>query len=933
LSTESPKQVLQKKFSSNPRKYYEVSLFKEKKFERKRCISCGEYFWTLDTGRTTCGDQPCEPYSFLGNPPTTKKFDYIETWTQTESFFKRHGHASVKRYPVVCRWRPDLFFTIASIIDFQRVEGGKVVFEVPANPLIVPQMCLRFNDVPNVGLSGRHNTCFCMIGQVSIYSKRNGYWKDKCIQLDFDLLTKALGIPPKEITFKEDVWLGYGAFGYSLQYNARGLELGNAVFTAYEGTPDSYKEMPHPVIDMGAGLERFAWITQGTPTAYEATFGPVSKKFFDTVGIERNTDFMLRYAKLSGLLNADEIGDLREPKEKIAKELGVSYYELQQITLPHEAAYAILDHTRSLLFAIVDGALPSNVGGGYNLRVILRRALTFIEKLGWSSVSLGEVAAWHADYLKRMYPELEEHYEDVQTILDVEVRKYQQAKERISKIVSSLKSSKQTIDSNKALQLYDSEGITPDILREHGLVVELPENFYSLITKKHEVQTHRAKEEFETEGLPATRLLFYEKQDRLEFKARVLRVLREAFVILDKTAFYPRSGGQEPDHGTLNGSSVIDVIKYGNIVLHKLETPTNIKKGEIVTGIVDKRRRNLIMRHHTATHIINGAVRRVVGPWVWQHSAFKDEDLGRLDFTHYASLTEEQIAKIESLANEVVLEDRPVVIQWMPRGKAEQEYSFRIYQGGVVPGREVRIVNIEGWDVEACGGTHCTSTGQVGLIKITKTERIQDGVDRIEYVSGLASLGLVREYERVIEDVSNELGASVDQADTLGAVAAELKRREEENRRLALQYQEKLAEARAHRVSPRDKVQNIGKVEFRFSYDEGLPSDYLIAEGEKATKSNPNLVYFGVAKRNGGVELVVFSGERAKESVSASDLAKSSASWIGGSAGGQPHFAQGGSKNPINSIDEFKHRLEVLVSDIQRKVHTGKIDKTGGSLD
>ncbi|MFQ5921073.1 MAG: alanine--tRNA ligase-related protein, partial [Nitrososphaerales archaeon] len=268
------KEELVARFSSEPDKYYRVELFDKAGFSRSRCTNCGSYFWSLES-RERCAN--CDTaHTFIGDPPTSKRLDYTNTWKAVEDFFVKNGHAGVKRYPVVCRWREDLFFTVASIVDFQRVIGGKVVFELPANPLIVPQMCLRFNDIENVGVSGKHYTSFCMIGQHSISNGGDqGYWKDRCIDLDYRMLTEVLGIKKEEILFQEDVWLGYGAFGYSLEYFVRGLELGNAVFTEFEGSPKEHRTMKERVVDMGAGLERFSWITMGTPTSYDCTFGPV----------------------------------------------------------------------------------------------------------------------------------------------------------------------------------------------------------------------------------------------------------------------------------------------------------------------------------------------------------------------------------------------------------------------------------------------------------------------------------------------------------------------------------------------------------------------------------------------------------------------------------------------------------------------------------
>ncbi|MDG7047301.1 MAG: alanine--tRNA ligase, partial [Nitrososphaerota archaeon] len=232
------KDELRAEFSRERPELYRVPLFEEKGFIRKVCKSCGRYFWTLDEGREYCPNQPCSRYQFIGNP-SGEKLNYVATWKKIRSFFEGEGHTYVKRYPVVARWRPDLYFTVASIIDFQRIEGGRVIFEFPANPLIVPQISLRFNDVINVGVTGRHYTSFCMVGQHAMNDQR-GYWKERTIDLDYHLLTSVFGISPRDIVFVEDIWVGYGAFGYSLEFFVKNLELGNAVFTEFEGTPSSY---------------------------------------------------------------------------------------------------------------------------------------------------------------------------------------------------------------------------------------------------------------------------------------------------------------------------------------------------------------------------------------------------------------------------------------------------------------------------------------------------------------------------------------------------------------------------------------------------------------------------------------------------------------------------------------------------------------------
>ena len=425
---------------------------------------------------------------------------------------------------MVARWRPDLYFTIASIVDFQRIEGDKITFEFPENPLIIPQMCLRFNDIENVGVSGKHFTSFVMIGQHCI-ANDTGYWKNECIDLDYGLLTNVFGIPKKEIVFKEDVWVGYGAFGYSLEYYVRGLELGNAVFTQFEGDPTNYKTMDDKIIDMGAGLERFSWLTQGTPTAYESVFGSAIKNMIDKCSIVYDQDFFKNYSKFSGMLNLDEVSDIEFTRKQVAEKLGVGIDELIEKVTPFESMFAVLDHVKTLVFAISDGALPSNVGGGYNLRVLLRRSLSKIHSQKWN-VELGEIADWHIDYLSQIYPELKEHRNEILKILEVEEQRYDNTQERIKKIVSNMNKSNQIVNEETLIKLYDSDGITPEFIRDQGMKIDIPANFYAKVTEKHILNTtEKPKRNFDIDGIDQTRPLFYENQDLTEFEGRVLKAV------------------------------------------------------------------------------------------------------------------------------------------------------------------------------------------------------------------------------------------------------------------------------------------------------------------------------------------------------------------------------------------------------------------------
>jgi alanyl-tRNA synthetase len=753
-------------FRKKPEDYWQVRMFREQGWERKRC-KCGVYFWTLDSERTTCGDSSCEPYSFIGNPPTKRKFDLIESWKTIEKYFVKHGHTSVPRYPVICRWFPGLEYTIASIVDFMRSAGGQTSFELPADPLIVPQVCLRFNDIPNIGVSGRHQSSFTMVGQHAM----KAYWKDECVAYDQELLNKEFGVPAEKITWIEDIWAGPNAFGPSIEYFVNGLEVGNAVFTSFLGTIDDFKPMENRVIDMGAGLERFAWLTQGTPTQYQAVFGPVVRKMLKEIDYDER--FFANYSKLAGGLNADE-GDLDKELAAVAKQMGLSPQELSKKTRAIQAVFAVCDHARTLAFVIADRGLPSNVGGGYNYRVVLRRALNLIKEQELP-FTLESIAHQHADYLKPLYPELADAKDQITEILAVEERKYGTTLEKAHRTIRTLIERKLGLTDEKLIELYDSQGITPEMFLKADPTIHVPSDFYARVTERHGTPEKKGHQAIVEVKAPITVPMW--NTGVLEFEAKVLDNIElhgQNWVVLDKTAFYPEGGGQDHDTGYLDNVRVHDCQKIGDVVIHRTDAPVQGK----VRGKVDAERRKALTAHHTATHVINGAALRTLGRHVWQAGAHKSPREAHLDITHYDALTDEQVRKIEELANRVVAEDRVVTKKVMPRPEAEAKYGFHLYQGGAVPQANLRIVSIADWDTEACGGTHADRTGEVGLIVIKGTEKIQDGIVRITFTAGEPAKEYIAEMDKALQDASELLLCSkADVPHKVKALIEEVKRK------------------------------------------------------------------------------------------------------------------------------------------------------------
>jgi alanyl-tRNA synthetase len=638
----------------------------------------------------------------------------------------------------------------------------------------------------------------------------------------------------------------------------------------------------------------------GTDTDHE-----VLTKYFESISLKLDD-------KTGGSGSSNSIRDL---KLLIAKEMKISEEQLSAFVAPYEAIYTISDHIRTLVFAISDGALPSNVGGGYNLRVILRRALSILERLGWKNIiRVEDMAELHIDYLRRMYPELEDHRQDVKTILQLEASRYSSSRERMNSVAMSLKSSKNAKELNvdDLIRLYESDGVTPDFLMEQGIIQNVPSTFYTKLAELHtsQVSSQASKPIPGLVDLPPTKLLYYQDESIRHFHAKVLKVVEDKYIILDQTAFYPRGGGQEPDTGQIEDIKVVEVTKQADVVVHKIEGGGRIPaKEQTVHGTVNARRRDLITKHHTATHVLNSSSRNALGSWVWQNSAFKEEGYGRLDITHHSALTREEVKKIERMANWVIRENHPVIIKTYDRGDAEQQFSFRIYQGGVVPTSNVRIVNINGWDIEACGGTHVKTTGEIGLVKIVKSERIQDGVVRLEFVAGEAAVSYMQQLDSQLASIAQTLGSSREKVIQSFDKAMQDAEAAKKKLRAMLRV---VSGPIAKSISEQAKRLDSG-IHLYTIYDEELDDDYHIAIGEKAIELDKHLVYLALVSKGQGIRVIVFAGEAACKKVKASAIAKQVSGKLGGSGGGDNRFGQGGGK----SKDRIKEAL-LLAEEVAR---------------
>ena len=593
VSKKIKKQIIEKA-AEQPELFFPIEALESFGLHRQQCSNCGVFFWASITSKV-CGEpECCGGYSFINKTPAQVSMDFPQVYLKFADMLKKEGYTPIQRFPVVARWRDDLDFNIASIIGFQPyVVRGEV--DPPANPLTIPQICLRFGDIDNIGYTGRHHTGFTMIGQHS-FQKPENYDINSYFKVLFNWYLEGLKIPIEELRVHEDAWLGGGNCGASLEVFSGGLELGNQVYMTYDmtGAQDisELKELDLKVLDMGMGQERCCWFSKGSLNSYEACMPEVCKYLFDKTQLKPNWELYEKFLPHSGNLNIDEVEDIDTAWRELAEELSVNVDELKTEIEPLAGIYSIADHTRTLLYAIADGALPSNVKGGYNLRLILRRALDFIDKFDWD-IDLYEVMKIHAKELKSLYGELEEelssHTGDgvptIKKLIDLEVKKYYNHKEKIQHTISKIAKKGKELNNEELIKLYISEGITPSDLettfREQGKNLQVPANFFTLVTEHFEEKKEESKNsQFDKKikehikDLPATQLAYYEDTYKEKDNVEILKefsVDGKNFIVLNKTLFYPTGGGQACDVGFIGNQEVINVFRVGSVVLHQVK--------------------------------------------------------------------------------------------------------------------------------------------------------------------------------------------------------------------------------------------------------------------------------------------------------------------------------------------------------------------------
>jgi alanyl-tRNA synthetase len=669
------------------------------------------------------------------------------------------------------------------------------------------------------------------------------------------------------------------------------------------------------------------------PSGFHAVYGNLLEKIFTMADLTKIDNKLLKkIAEVSGLVNLDKTASRLKTRKKEAALVGLSVDRLDKFLVPIENAFAVVDHTKCLSFLLSEGVVPSNIQEGYLARLIFRRIYRLLRMLDIPD-KLYDIVNMQIDFWSKDFPHLKEMRSEIIEMLQVEEEKFGETIKRgegmVKRISSELKAeNKKEIPIETLTELYDSHGLPPEIVKQtaetEDLKVEIPDNFYALIAQRHMQASKPVEEEVKSEqwletavsNIPETEQLYYQDQYMKEFEAKVLKVIDNEYVILDKTCFYPEGGGQPADNGHLifdeNKVDVVDVEKVGNVILHKV-VGTAPKEGSIVKGVIDWDRRYSLMKNHTATHIVNGAARRALGQHVWQFGTQKGINRSRLDISHYRRLTLEEIHKIETLANQVVLRNIPMETSWMPRNEAEKLYGFRLYQGGAIPGKKIRVVKSGDWEVEACAGTHVKNTGEIGFIKIIHSERVQDGVERLDYSVGIPALKATQENEQLLWKLSEILSAPLEKLDnTAEKLVKELKEANAERRKLIKELvARESAGLEVKALEEREEINGIKLVKRDFQGE--INVDRMVQTASEIIKRDDATValFYGTDEKN--ARIMVMAGKLAlKKGVNANEIVREASAIIGGGGGGKPNFAQGGGTQTEKLSKAIKKAEEIL---------------------
>ena len=860
------------------------------------------------------------------------------------SFFESKGHLRLPSFSLIPKGDNSLLLINSGMAPMKKYFTGEVT--PPRKRVTTCQKCIRTPDIDRVGITDRHGTFFEMLGNFSFgdYFKHEATawaWEfcTKVMELPvdrlwvtiyqdddeaFDIWTKEVGVNPSRIVRlgKEDNFWEHGTgpcgpcseiyFDRGEQYGCgkptcgvgcdcdRYVEFWNLVFTQFDSDgKGGYAPLDHPNIDTGMGLERLACIMQGVDNLF----------LVDTV-----QNIMKRVCQIAGV----EYGD--DPKKDVS---------LRVIT----------DHIRSTTFMIGDGVLPSNEGRGYVLRRLLRRAARHGRLLGITDGFLPQVADAVIHENRGVYPELEEKRDMILKLIGVEEESFARTIDQGLQLLNSLIDSTESkvFSGADAFRLSDTYGfpidLTKEIAAEHGLTVNEEEFRRLMLEQKERARAARKRTDTDAwagdaalmEGIPQTEFLGYRQ---LESDARVLALFRggerveqagagdEVTVVLGRTPFYAESGGQAGDTGTIeSGGALLQVTdtakNHGGVFLHRASVSAgSIRAGETVHAAVDQERRHAVMRNHTAAHLLQAALRQVLGSHVEQAGQSVSDEHVRFDFTHFSAMTPEEIAKVEGIVNRVILDGVPAETREMPLEEAKKQGAMALF--GEKYGETVRVVSAGDFSKELCGGTHVDNTAKIGLFKIVSEGSAAAGVRRIEGVTGFgvlslldSSLGAVRETASVLR-----LNNPADVVHKTRQLMDELREKEREIESL----NSRLASVRISGML--ENARSVGGIRVVTALFSSTGGEALRAMCDRVREEAPDAVAVLAGTENGKAVIAAAAGKEAlAKGVHAGRLAGGVAKLAGGNGGGKPDLAMAGAKN-LGKLEEALASAEKLVSEM-----------------
>ena len=860
-------------------------------------------------------------------------------------FFESKGHLAMKSFSLVPHNDNSLLLINSGMAPLKPYFTGQ---EIPPRKRVTTcQKCIRTGDIENIGKTARHGTFFEMLGNFSF----GDYFKQEAISWSWEFLTKVVGLDPERLypsVYEEDdeafeIWNkeigiaperifrfgkednfwehGSGPCGPCSEiYYDRGekygcgkpdctvgcdcdryIEVWNNVFTQFDNDgKGNYSELEQKNIDTGMGLERLATVVQDVDSIFDV----------DTIQALRS-----RVCGLAG----------KEYKQKYEWDVSIRI---------------VTDHIRSATFMISDGIMPSNEGRGYVLRRIIRRAARHGRLLGIEGQFLANLGNTVIEGSKDGYPELEEKKDFIFNVLTQEESKFNRTIDQGLAILAEMeaameKEGKKELAGADAFKLYDTYGfpidLTMEILGEKGFAVD--EDGFAKAMEEQKVKARSARKTTNYMGADVT---VYESidpsittefvgYDRLEHTSKITVLtteteLAEALtdgetgtVIVEETPFYATMGGQCGDRGVITAPDgifeVMDTVKLlGGKVGHIGKvTKGMLKKGDTVTLSVDAERRNDTCRNHSATHLLQKALRTVLGTHVEQAGSYVDGERLRFDFSHFSAMTKEEIARAEEIVREQIARSLPVETSIMSIEDAKKSGAMALF--GEKYGETVRVVKMGGFSTELCGGTHVADTGAISAFKILSESGVAAGVRRIEALTGNGVFRYYEELEQTLADAAKTVKATpAGLVERLEHLMAEIKTLQGENESL------KSKAAKEALGDVMDQVQDVKGVKLLAVKVSGVDMNGLRDLGDQLKAKLGEGVIVLVSDADGRVNLVSMATEAAMaKGAHAGNLLKGIASFVGGGGGGRPNMAQAGGKNPAGmdaAIAEAKKVLE-----------------------